>query len=89
MIRCHFIFHGRVQGVGFRFLSRYIALDLGLTGFIRNLPDGTVEMEAQGEEEKIQMLLLRLSEENGRIRIDEIKKEKIEIQKGEKGFSIV
>lgn len=89
MIRCHFIFHGRVQGVGFRFLSCYIARDLGLTGFICNLPDGTVEMEAQGEEEKIQMLLLRLSEENGRIRIDEIKKEKIEIQKGEKGFSIV
>ncbi len=48
MIRRHIIFHGRVQGVGFRYRSAMMANELGLTGWVRNLYDGTVEMEVQG-----------------------------------------
>ena len=44
----HVIFVGRVQGVGFRYTAHRIAHRHQLAGFVRNLPDGTVEMFAQG-----------------------------------------
>ena len=47
------IFTGRVQGVGFRFTAFGIANRYELTGFVRNTPDGTVEMLAQGHPEDI------------------------------------
>ena len=50
-IRKHIIFYGRVQGVGFRYYSVYKSRQLGLTGWVRNLYDGTVEMEVQGEQQ--------------------------------------
>ena len=42
------IFQGHVQGVGFRYTARQIAQQYHVTGFVRNLPDGTVEMYVQG-----------------------------------------
>ena len=42
------IFHGRVQGVGFRYTTNRIARGFSVTGFVRNLADGTVEMIACG-----------------------------------------
>jgi acylphosphatase len=48
LIARHIIFKGRVQGVGFRFTTHRIANRHHVTGFVRNLPDGTVEMLAQG-----------------------------------------
>ena len=49
----HIIFAGLVQGVGFRFTARALADRLKLTGFVRNLPDGTVEMIVQGSSDNI------------------------------------
>ena len=49
----HIVFSGRVQGVGFRFTAFNIANRYGLTGHVRNLPDGTVEMIAQGQQENV------------------------------------
>jgi acylphosphatase len=49
----HIVFAGRVQGVGFRFTALDIANRYGLTGQVRNLPDGTVEMIAQGPSENV------------------------------------
>ena len=49
----HIIFVGNVQGVGFRFTAHRIAHRHKLTGFVRNLFDGTVEMLAQGPAEDI------------------------------------
>jgi acylphosphatase len=49
----HIIFIGQVQGVGFRFTTFNTANRHQLTGFVRNLPDGTVEMLAQGPAQAI------------------------------------
>jgi len=49
----HIIFTGNVQGVGFRFTAHRIANRHQLTGFVRNAPDGTVEMLTQGQPEDI------------------------------------
>jgi len=53
MVAKHIIFTGRVQGVGFRFTAHRLANRHQLTGFVRNLRDGTVEMLAQGYSEDI------------------------------------
>lgn len=56
-IRKHIIFYGRVQGVGFRWHATNFANSAGLTGWVQNLEDGTVEMEVQGIENKIDCLV--------------------------------
>ena len=61
MIRKHFYFEGRVQGVGFRYKAMYLASQLDLTGWVDNLWDGRVEMEVQGGEAAIDKMLARLS----------------------------
>lgn len=45
----HIVFKGRVQGVGFRFTALRMASRYQLTGYVRNMPDGAVEMLAQGQ----------------------------------------
>lgn len=54
---------GRVQGVGFRWWVRARALELGLAGHARNMPDGRVEVQAQGERADVERLVELLSEE--------------------------
>ncbi len=49
-MRKRYVFRGTVQHVGFRYRAVSAARRLGLTGFVMNMPDGTVRMEAQGEE---------------------------------------
>ena len=55
--RKHIIFHGFVQGVGFRWRARLAAELYGCTGWVRNEWDGTVEMEIQGKEEQIDRVI--------------------------------
>ena len=64
MIRKHIFFSGRVQGVGFRYRSCYIAQMLGLTGWVTNTWDDRVEMEVQGEEKSINKMNELLHEQN-------------------------
>ena len=52
--------HGRVQGVGFRFFTRRWAHELGLKGYVRNQWDGTVEIMAEAEREKLDRFLSQL-----------------------------
>lgn len=56
---------GRVQGVGFRWWTRAVALELGLDGHARNLPDGRVEVVAEGPPEAVERLLAALQEDRG------------------------
>ena len=60
MIRRHYLFYGSVQGVGFRYRAYYAARNYGVTGWVRNLDDGSVEMEAEGREEDIEEMLLAI-----------------------------
>ncbi len=59
------LFTGRVQGVGFRLTAVHLAHDLALSGTVRNLADGRVELIAQGSPRDINSLLSRLGEHFG------------------------
>jgi acylphosphatase len=48
---------GLVQGVFFRYTTRKVARKLGLKGYVKNMPNGTVYIEAEGEEEQLNQLL--------------------------------
>lgn len=56
-MRLKMVISGRVQGVCYRWFTRDTAVDLGLTGWVRNLPDGTVEAVVEGERDKLEQLL--------------------------------
>ena len=56
-IRRHLIFHGYVQGVGFRWRACSTARHYGISGWVRNLDDGSVEMEAEGTPQDIEDLI--------------------------------
>lgn len=77
--RKHFVFSGRVQGVGFRYSAYYLARLLELTGWVRNEYDGTVTMEVQGRPEQIDRLLQKLQSDR-LIRIDHISATNLPLQ---------
>ena len=85
MVRKHFYFSGRVQGVGFRYRSYYIAQSMGLTGWVKNLWDDRVEMEVQGDPNKINDLILYLQAQRF-IQIEEMDEKKIPLQEEETAF---
>lgn len=85
-MRKRILFYGRVQGVGFRYSSYTEANLMGLTGWVRNLSDGTVEMEVQGTKEKIQQLIENISSQRF-ISIEYKEEEQIE-EIEEEGFEI-
>lgn len=60
--RVHAYYSGYVHGVGFRFTAEYIARDLNLTGWVKNLPDGGVEVVCEGDESTIMDFLNRLED---------------------------
>ena len=84
MIRKGLLFFGRVQGVGFRFYAVNKARQLGLTGWVENLEDGSVEMEVQGEEEKIDLLIQYLDSQRY-ISIEAVRARKLPLE-NESGF---
>ncbi|MCX8082526.1 MAG: acylphosphatase [bacterium] len=62
MKRLHIIIDGKVQGVGFRFYTKDIATKTGVTGWVKNLSNGKVEIVAEGSKEEIQTFLKKLKE---------------------------
>lgn len=74
--RIHYIFSGRVQGVGFRWRMQTAAQGYGVSGWVRNLYDGTVEAELEGELADISAVL-RFLEQSYYISIDDIRSETI------------
>ncbi len=62
LCRVQVFYQGRVQGVGFRYACRHLAKGFAVTGFVRNLRDGRVELTAEGEEAELKAYLEAISE---------------------------
>lgn len=87
MNRYYIIVDGRVQGVGFRFFCSMTARPLDLTGFVRNLDNGTVELEVQGLDASIEKFIKTIKKGNRFIRVDELYQKKIDVIPNERTFS--
>ncbi len=84
----HLVIRGRVQGVGFRqFVSRQ-AEALGLAGWVRNRPDGAVEVEAEGPRPELERLVSALSRGPAGARVTTVEQERSERVPGHRGFRV-
>jgi acylphosphatase len=72
MERLHAVVHGDVQGVGFRYFVQRKAHQLGLTGWVRNNDDGTVELVAEGGRDQLEQLKRALQEGPRMARVDRV-----------------
>jgi acylphosphatase len=70
--RIHAFVSGRVQGVNYRFFTQKVANMLGIKGWVRNLPDGRVEVVAEGEEDAIKKFIDFLHEGPIAARVDNV-----------------
>jgi acylphosphatase len=66
MQRRTYLFSGHVQGVGFRYTARHCARGRDVTGYVRNLPDGRVELVMEGVDAEMDAVLEALNAEMGR-----------------------
>jgi acylphosphatase len=71
-VRVHAVVTGRVQGVGFRFSTVDRGRQLGVRGWVRNLPDGSVEVEAEGERSLVEALVRFLHRGPPGARVDDV-----------------
>lgn len=85
----HAIIRGRVQGVGFRATTQFHAERRRLTGTVRNLVDGSVEIYAQGNKENLEGLLEDLRQDSGLGSIDSVTKEYSQPRRLFSGFTII
>lgn len=79
---------GRVQGVGLRVFTKNNAEQLGITGWVKNMPDGTVNAEMQGSEEQLSKLIDTIKKGNFVIKVDTFDCEEIPAVEGEQAFII-
>ena len=86
--RRHYIFSGSVQGVGFRYRAKYAARGLGITGYVKNLYDGRVEMEVQGDRDSITRMLVEI-EDGSFIHIEDMEVKNIPVISDERNFKVV
>ena len=87
ILRKRLVFHGRVQGVGFRWRARAAAQAAGVTGWVRNNCDGSVTMELQGSEAQIDRVIQTLDRDRY-IRIASMEARSIPPEKNERSFSV-
>ncbi len=86
-IRIYAVFHGEVQGVGFRYAARQAANALGLTGWVRNEYDGSVSVEIQGDRDSIQEWL-RMVDSGRYIDISHVDIQEIDTVESERRFRV-
>jgi acylphosphatase len=73
VVRVRLMVSGRVQGVGFRWFVRESAREHRLAGWVRNRPDGNVELEASGEEGSVRELIEALRRGPPGARVDDVR----------------
>lgn len=88
MPRYNILVKGRVQGVGFRYFVEITAKQMELTGWVKNLDNGQVQMEVQNNSEFIDKLLGKLKKGNGFSRVDNLEYKIVEDISNEKNFRI-
>jgi acylphosphatase len=88
MRRVRTIVTGRVQGVSYRASTVDEARDHGLTGWVRNLPDGAVELEAQGDDARVEALLAWCAHGPPAARVTGVAVEDRDVIDGERGFTV-
>lgn len=84
--RYHVFVDGIVQGVGFRGTCMMIAQQLDLTGSVKNLDNGMVEIYVQGENDAIDKFLERIQQGNRFIKVTDISCKEVPVVKGETHF---
>ena len=84
----HLTVRGRVQGVGYRYYTQHSAAALGITGFVRNLTDGNVEIIAEGEPAALDELVHIVKEGPGFSFVDGVDIKKIPVEGTFLQFSI-
>ena len=87
-VALHAVVHGRVQGVYFRSFVTQRGTELGLTGSARNLPEGTVEVWAEGDAAQLQKLLGLLAAGPPPARVEKVDTEWSEHTEGHTAFRI-
>ncbi|MCD7807633.1 MAG: acylphosphatase [Lachnospiraceae bacterium] len=87
IIRKHFLVSGRVQGVGFRYTALRVAEKYGLTGWVRNQADETVELEVQGPEELVDTYIKRVQLSSVWMKIEHVEETDMDVIK-EDGFRV-
>jgi acylphosphatase len=88
MISLQVFYEGHVQGVGFRFTVRHIAKGFDVTGWVRNLPDGRVELQVTGDEEEVRAFLDQVAESELHSLIREKTENKVNGLIAARGFEI-
>ncbi|HEV2096513.1 MAG TPA: acylphosphatase [Chthoniobacterales bacterium] len=89
MISTEVLYEGHVQGVGFRYTVKQIAKGFDVTGWVRNLPDGRVELRATGAEDEVRAFLSAIGESELRAHIhNQIETAFSAPPTGTKGFQI-
>lgn len=83
----HF-YSGHVQGVGFRYTVKQIAKGFSVTGWVRNLPDGRVELQAAGEAEELEAFLEAVGQSELRAHIRETTANTLPSPPDTRGFEI-
>ena len=89
LVRVHVFVTGRVQGVGFRAFACRKAAQHGLTGWVKNVPDGQVESEAQGVREDVDRFLTDLTQGPAFSSVDQVEVDWIEALDSEDAFHVV
>ncbi|MEO6787707.1 MAG: acylphosphatase [Chthoniobacteraceae bacterium] len=84
----HVLFEGRVQGVGFRWTVKNLACGYDVTGWVKNLPDGRVEMQASGESEEVDAFIEAIRESDLKSHIRKVDVHVIPPLAGARGFDI-
>lgn len=85
--RAHVVVQGRVQGVFYRVETRDRARSLGVSGWVRNTPDGSVEAVFEGDRERIESLLIWCRRGPSLARVEDVRVEWSE-PAGEEGFAL-
>jgi acylphosphatase len=88
MISLQVFYEGYVQGVGFRWSVRHIAKGFDVTGWVRNLPDGRVELQVNGKDEEVRAFVDAVAQSELRAHIRKQTENKLEQPVTARGFEI-